>query len=163
MANDLFGGLGNLGGALGGLMSGLAKSGLAPADDPGVKLITAQSEVSDLRAQETELLIEIGRQAFSQSPGAWPQAERLNLVRANMAAAEDKLAALKAEQEAAQRAKDEEDAKGRCPACGHGNPDGVKFCQECGAKLGASFCVSCGEELQPGIRFCGACGARQGD
>ena len=161
MANDLFGGLGNLSGALGGLVSGLAKSGLAPADDPAVKMMGAQSELSDLQKQEAEILVEIGRQAFEQNPTAWPQVDKLNLIRANISAAEAKLNALKTEQEAAQQAKDAEDAKGRCHSCGHGNPEGIKFCQECGAKLGATFCVSCGEELQPGIRFCGSCGAKQ--
>ena len=163
MANDLFGGLGNLGGALGGLMSGLAKSGLAPADDPGVKMINAQTELSDLKKQEAEILVEIGRRAFEQNPDNWQQSDKLNLIRANISSAEEKLNALKAELEAAEAKKAEEDAVGRCPSCGHGNPEGVKFCQECGSKLGASFCVSCGDELQPGTRFCGSCGSRQGD
>ena len=161
MANDLFGGLGNLSGAFGGLVSGLAKSGLAPADDPAVMMMNAQSEVADLQNQEAEILVEIGRQAFAQNPMAWPQADKLNLIRTNLATSEEKLNNLKAEKEAAKQAKEAEDAIGRCHSCGHRNPEGMRFCQECGAKLGASFCVSCGEELQPGIRFCGACGAQQ--
>ena len=67
------------------------------------------------------------------------------------------------EQEAEEAAQKEADAVGRCPSCGHGNPEGVKFCQECGAKLGASFCVSCGAEMKPGVRFCGECGSSQGN
>ena len=161
MANDLFGGLGNLGGALGGLMSGLAKSGLAPADDPAVMMINAQSEVAELQKQEAEILIEIGRAAYEQNPSMWQQSEKLTLIRTNLAAAEDKMNNIKAEQEAAKQAKEAEDAVGRCHSCGHHNPEGMRFCQECGSKLGASFCVSCGEELKPGIRFCGACGAQQ--
>ena len=163
MANNLFGNFGNLGDTLGGLMSGLAKSGLAPQDDPAVKMLNAQSEVSDLKKQEAEILVEIGRQAFAQNPSAWPQAEKINLIRANMRDAESRLSALKAEQEAAEAAQKAADAVGRCPSCGHANPEGVKFCQECGGKLGASFCGECGAELQPGIRFCGECGAKQGD
>ena len=161
MANDLFGGFGNLGGALGGLVSGLAKSGLAPADDPEVKLINAQSEVADLRKQEAELLLEIGRQAYEQNPDIWPQSNKLRLIHTNIDAAEEKLNIMKNEHDAAKQAKEAEAAKDRCPSCGHSNPEGVRFCQECGGKLGASFCVSCGTELKPGIRFCGSCGARQ--
>ena len=70
MANDLFGGLGglgNLGGALGGLMGGLAKSGLVPKDTPEGKLLAAQSELSDYQKQESELLLEIGRQAYERT------------------------------------------------------------------------------------------------
>ena len=168
MANDLFGGLGNLGGIFGGMVSGLAKSGLASPDDPAVKLINAQSELSDLQKQETDILVEIGRQAFEQNPSAWPQGDKLRLVRSNLASVEEKLEVLKQEQEAAQRAKEAEqkakeaeESVGRCPSCGHRNTEGVKFCQECGTKLGASFCKSCGVELPPGTRFCGECGASQ--
>ena len=165
MANDLFGGLGNLGGALGGLMSGLAKSGLAPSDDPAMQLLNAQSELNDLQKQEADILTEIGRRAFEQNPGMWQEADKLNLIRANINSASAKLNAMKSEQEAAeqaaQKAQEAADAATRCPSCGHGNPDGVKFCQECGTKLGPAFCGSCGAQLQPGVSFCGECGARQ--
>lgn len=150
-----------MGGALGGLVSGLAKSGLASQDDPGVKLINAQSEVSELKKKEEEILVEIGRQAFEQNPNAWPQADKLRLIRTNLAAAEQSFQQLQQEQEAAQQAKEAADAVGRCPSCGHRNPEGVKFCQECGGKLGAAFCTGCGAQLAPGTRFCGECGAAQ--
>ncbi|MDR1615765.1 MAG: zinc ribbon domain-containing protein, partial [Syntrophomonadaceae bacterium] len=127
--NDLFGGLGNLGGALGGLMGGLAKSGLVPKDTPEGKLLAAQSELSDLQKQETELLLEIGRQAYEQNPDAWPQDAKLKLIQQNIAAAQTTLNEAKTAQEQADAAKKAEDAKGRCPNCSHKNPDGVKFCQ----------------------------------
>ena len=163
MSKDFFGGFGNLSGALGGIVSGLAKSGLAPADDLGVKLINAQSEVSDLKKQEAEILVEIGCHAFEQNPLMWPQADKLNLIRANMAIAEEKLDALKTEQEAATQAKEAAEAQWCCPSCGYGNSEGVSFCQECGAKIGSSFCGNCGKELKPGARFCGSCGSKQGE
>jgi predicted lipid-binding transport protein (Tim44 family) len=167
MANDLFGGLGNLGnlgGALGGLMGGLAKSGLVPTDTPEGKLMAAQSELGGLKKQESEILLEIGRQAYEQNPSAWPQQPKLALIQQNIAAAEAELNQAKQAQEQANAEKAAEDAKGKCPSCGHKNPEGVKFCQECGASLAAAgprHCTSCGEELAAGTRFCGACGARQ--
>lgn len=49
----------------------------------------------------------------------------------------------------------------RCPSCGHINPAGAKFCQECGAKLGgATHCPNCGTELEPGAKFCPECGTK---
>ena len=45
-----------------------------------------------------------------------------------------------------------------CPACGHQNPPGMKFCGECGTRLAAG-CPACGFENPPGMRFCGACGS----
>ena len=162
MANDLFGGLGNLGGALGGLMGGLAKSGLVPQDTPEGKLLAAQSELSDLKKQENEILLEIGRKAYDSDPSAWPQDAKMKLIRQNIASAEATLQEAKAAQEAADAAKAAEDAIGRCPSCGCKNPEGIKFCQECGQRLGETEkpkCVACGAELTPGIRFCGECGA----
>ena len=49
----------------------------------------------------------------------------------------------------------------RCPSCGHINPAGAKFCQECGARLGgATHCPNCGKELEPGAKFCPECGTK---
>ncbi len=45
-----------------------------------------------------------------------------------------------------------------CPSCGFENPDGMRFCGQCGAEF-ASGCPSCGAESPPGFRFCGQCGA----
>jgi hypothetical protein len=45
----------------------------------------------------------------------------------------------------------------RCPSCGCENPEGKKFCEECGAKL-IHACPSCGAEVRPSAKFCGDCG-----
>ncbi|MBI5361362.1 MAG: tetratricopeptide repeat protein [Planctomycetes bacterium] len=45
----------------------------------------------------------------------------------------------------------------KCPGCGADNPDGVKFCGECGVKL-ANICPSCGAQNPPNVKFCGECG-----
>lgn len=159
MANDLFGGLGNLGGILG----GIAKS-VMPKDSPEGKLLNAQSDLSDLQKQESELLLEIGRQAYAQNPGIWPQDAKLKLIQQNIQSAQESLQIAKTEQETAQEERAAEDAKGRCTACGHKNPPEVKFCQECGSSLalvGPKHCITCGAQLADGTRFCGACGARQ--
>jgi hypothetical protein len=170
LARDLFGGLsglselGNLGGTLSGIVGGLAKSGLMPTDTPEGKLLAVQSELSDLKKQELELLAEIGRQAFEASPNSWAQSPKLKLLRENIASLEAEANAAKAAQEAAEAAKEAQEAQTRCPECGHVNPEGTKFCQECGSKVGPAgkkHCTSCGAQLSPGIRFCGECGARQ--
>src|SRR5215469_4484587 len=46
----------------------------------------------------------------------------------------------------------------RCSNCGSNNPDGLKFCNQCGAALNAR-CSQCGFDNAPGARFCGNCGA----
>ena len=83
-----------------------------------------------------------------QNPDAWPQSDKLKLIQSNIASVQAKLNAAKAEQQAKEQAAKEEKAACTCPSCGHENPEGVKFCQECGTKLGGSakkHCTSCGE------------------
>jgi len=65
-----------------------------------------------------------------------------------------------------------------CQECGSKNPEGAKFCFDCGAKLPEiidveanevedepeqpkkHYCTSCGAELKEGKKFCSECGAR---
>lgn len=152
--NDLFGGLS-------GLMKGL--SGFMPQDDPDVKLMAAQAELNDLQKQETDLYVQIGKRALKQESGRFPELENmLQLVQTNMAQAAQKLKDAQAEKDAKEASRRAEEQAHTCPSCGHVNPDGVKFCQECGTKLGAVKCTKCGVPLAPGTRFCGECGAKQG-
>jgi predicted ATPase/class 3 adenylate cyclase len=44
-----------------------------------------------------------------------------------------------------------------CPKCQFENPEGKKFCRECGAKLTLA-CPQCGGEILSGDKFCGECG-----
>ena len=46
----------------------------------------------------------------------------------------------------------------RCPRCGHENPEGQRFCGDCGTAISAT-CGTCGSLNAPGQRFCGSCGA----
>lgn len=46
-----------------------------------------------------------------------------------------------------------------CGSCGESNPNGSKFCLECGKSL-VKTCGSCGESLPPNARFCYACGEK---
>src|SRR5579884_4100696 len=46
-----------------------------------------------------------------------------------------------------------------CARCGAENPQGVKFCGECGSPL-ARPCPACGTLNEAGRKFCGECGAR---
>ena len=50
----------------------------------------------------------------------------------------------------------------RCPACGGENPDGKRFCEDCGGPLAAACVAACGAQLGPDKRFCGDCGAPVG-
>lgn len=157
MANDLFGGLG-------GLMKGL--SSFMPQDDPNVKLMQAQTEIEDLKKQENELFAEIGRKAYAENPSAFPQNDRIKLIQSNIVSAQAKLETSKSEQLEAKKAKEQAENARLCPNCDTLNPEGVRFCQECGSKVGlitSAFCQGCGKENPPNTRFCGGCGMKIGD
>lgn len=47
-----------------------------------------------------------------------------------------------------------------CGSCGNENPDGTRFCGQCGTAAAATWaCGSCGNENPAGTRFCGHCGS----
>jgi class 3 adenylate cyclase/tetratricopeptide (TPR) repeat protein len=46
----------------------------------------------------------------------------------------------------------------QCPQCQFENREGVRFCEECGAKLDL-LCPACGATIPPERKFCGECGA----
>jgi len=45
----------------------------------------------------------------------------------------------------------------KCPKCRIENPEGKKFCSQCGSRL-APLCPNCDAEVAQGDRFCGECG-----
>ncbi|MBW1862867.1 MAG: zinc ribbon domain-containing protein, partial [Deltaproteobacteria bacterium] len=45
----------------------------------------------------------------------------------------------------------------KCPKCQADNPDGAKFCVECGNKL-ELICPDCGSGNSPNFKFCYNCG-----
>jgi len=45
----------------------------------------------------------------------------------------------------------------QCPKCQFENPEGIKFCGECGTKL-ERLCPSCNSSSPPNFKFCGECG-----
>lgn len=49
-----------------------------------------------------------------------------------------------------------------CPYCGHGNPSGEQFCNECGENMeikDKTICPSCGMPNKAAASFCNDCGA----
>jgi RNase P subunit RPR2 len=160
MSDNLFNSLNGLGGFMKGLSS------FMPQDDPDTKVFQASSELSELQKNETELYAKIGKKLYPSISNQPEYADLVYELSENLrkqAKAQELLKA--AEQEKQQKDKTEADEleARTCPNCQTVNPEGVKFCQECGAKLGQQSqftCPKCGFKNPPQTRFCGECGAR---
>ena len=149
MANDMFGGL----------FKGL--SSFMPQDDPNTKLFTLGNEVNDLQQQETQAYAAIGKRVYDsilEDPAYCDILEELQSVQRRLKQVQSQLKAAQQEKEALER-----NAEAlRCPDCGTGNPEGVKFCKECGCKMGTAACSKCGTVNPPQTRFCSECGSKLG-
>ena len=159
---------------MGDLLTGLVKglSGFMPQDDPDVKIFNAQTEIKEINEKIEKVYARLGRELYQKDGGeGFPliRAE-LDMLVANQAAAREKLQMAKDEKAIKEKAAEEERARQEiynCPNCGTFNPDGTKFCCECGTRLRGPepvaqkrFCTSCGNEIAPGQRFCTGCGTK---
>ncbi len=54
----------------------------------------------------------------------------------------------------------QEDKKAKCKKCGSTVQEGLKYCPECGSKLG-EFCKKCGAKLSKRSKYCPECGQLQ--
>ena len=154
MSNDIFGGI----------MKGLGS--FMPQDDPNVKLFQSQTEISELQNKEQELYAKIGSMLL---PEVKDREEYRDIVE-ELSYIQKRLKAAQEEMKAAQNIKSEQDQREQenlqsrtCANCDTVNPEGVKFCQECGARLNQLSrmkCPGCGAEFPAGTRFCGECGTK---
>jgi len=142
-------------------MKGL--SNFMPQDDPNTQLFKLQAEVTDLKKKENDLYARLGRAAEAQYglDGFGELADQLRLVQSELAENQQKLNVAKAEAEAREQAAQQAAQSRTCPQCGWENPEGTKFCQECGTQMSQpSFCPNCGQQNPSGTRFCGGCGTK---
>ena len=163
-------------GILDGLVKGLAS--LAPQDDPEVKMYNAQNELKELKEQEEAIFARLGRRLYEEGgKETYPdEAVQLDALAANRVEVEVRIKQMQEEKAERERiaaeeraAREAEEALRTCPNCGTVNPEGTKFCGDCGTKLPEKveakkrFCTECGAEIGDGMKFCGECGARQGE
>ncbi|MGE5496247.1 MAG: zinc ribbon domain-containing protein [Burkholderiales bacterium] len=154
---------------LGGLIKGMQPlMGEEVKKDASMNAFILKTEVGELNTKKREALARIGEAVYEAHKSAGKYSEFSELY----GEVEDIDKLLQRKKEEAQQAEREAEEKKRaqereraarvCPNCGMENEPGVKFCGECGTKLGvaAAYCPSCGSENAPGTKFCGECGAK---
>lgn len=155
---------------LGGLIKGMQPlMGEDAKKDSNLNAFLLNNEVGELNSKKQEALAKAGAAAYEAYKSSGKYSE-FSAFFAEVTDIEKMIARKQAEADAAKKeAEDKKLAEQRerdsrtCPSCGAFNEPGVKFCGECGAKLGApekAHCPSCGTENAPGTKFCGNCGAK---
>jgi methionyl-tRNA synthetase len=155
---------------LGGFIKGMQPlMGEEMQKDASMNAFLLQNDVTELKNKKRDVLAKVGQAVFDAYKRTGSFSEYAALF--EEAEAIDKQLGLKqTEMDAAKKAAEEKEQieerermARTCPNCGNENEPGVKFCSDCGTKLGemqSSHCGQCGAELKPGVKFCGECGAR---
>ncbi len=102
-----------------------AKSG-ADEVKKSVKITQLQSEISDLKKQETDAYAEIGRVAI-----VYDGLDKFGDNGLALTAIQEKISAKKSELSDLQGG----EPVGDCPKCGEKYTEGMKFCSKCGTRL----------------------------
>ncbi|MCL1803810.1 MAG: zinc ribbon domain-containing protein [Eubacteriaceae bacterium] len=148
----------NIGEEIEEFFEGLA-SNFSSKETPDGGWVKSRIELAELKRQEKELLIEIGRLSYEDNPAKWAQSKSLRQVKQKISLIEDDLQRVRT---ARKEAKKPEGAA--CSTCGAYNAEGTKYCKECGSNLlakASKFCIKCGEALVPNASFCASCGSKQ--
>lgn len=146
-----------------------------------IEITKLNAKISGEKSSITELYKQLGEKIYEKyAEGAFQDGDLAELFlavdahKANIANAEGRIEAIKAENEARARTAREAEAVPAatagavCPSCGAAVAEGVKFCNQCGTKIDASapvveakkFCTNCGAEAVSGVKFCSQCGSK---
>ena len=141
-----------------------------------IEITKLNAKISSEKSAIGDLFKQLGERIYEKyASGAYQDADMAELFtavdahRANIAEAEDKIKAIRTENEAKTQAAPQEQAAPAgavCPGCGAPVAEGIKFCNQCGTRLEAAapaveagkFCSSCGAEVAAGVKFCSQCG-----
>jgi len=135
---------------------------MSGTDGSGPTLEKIAVTIGNLESQRRELITEIGEKAvavLADHPEFRELSGKITSIAKDLSGLREKESELKKEEE-------ERVFKLTCFKCNIVNPEGARFCEECGGKLGdppREYCRSCATMNQPTMKFCGECGSKLDD
>lgn len=133
------------------------------------RLSATAEEIAALERQRLDALAEIGEKSLPElrdRPEFAESIAMINEITQKIEELRQRESALREEKERAEREERERIARLTCFSCKTVNPEGARFCEECGSQLGVlpkDYCKNCGTLNQPGLKFCGECGTKLGE
>ncbi len=155
---------------LGGFIKGMQPlMGEEMQKDASMNALLLHNDVTELKNKKRDVLAKIGQAVYDAHKSQGSYGEYSALFE-EAEAIDKQLGVKQTEMDAAKKASEEKEKQEErdrlartCPSCANENEPGVKFCSECGTKLGGqqpAHCTQCGAEQKPGVKFCGECGAQ---
>ena len=137
---------------------------MADIADINEQLVALATEIESLEGSRIKALVGFGELALpelkdkAEFSEAAAEIEEMDAKIAESKENKVTLEATKAQLEFEQR---ERDVRRTCFVCNRVNPEGARFCEGCGGKLGdlpREFCKKCGTLNLSTLKFCGECG-----
>ena len=133
------------------------------------QLAAITDEIAALEEGRIKALTELGELALPELKGKKEFSEpiaKIEEMDTKIGELKENKTALEARKVEFEREERERTVRRTCFSCNRINPEGAKFCETCGAKIGElprEFCKSCGTLNPSGLKFCGECGNKLDD
>ena len=130
------------------------------------QLDAMKNEIAALEEKRLNALIELGELALPElkgNPEFFDPVAKIEEMALKIVELKEGMTILEARKAQFELEEKERIARRTCYACNRINPEGAKFCETCGGKLGdlpREFCKNCGTMNQPSLKFCGECGSK---
>lgn len=129
-------------------------------------LCAITDEIAALEKQRLGMFAEVGEMALPalrDKPEFTELAAKIDKIAEKLGGLRQRESELLEEKARREKEEKERQLALTCFACKRVNPEGARFCEQCGGKLGEpprEYCKACSTLNSPNMKFCGECGAK---